>query len=820
MKRTPSGRTIRFDLEQSPWFAPAIFVLFLIGILVLFSDFIFSDKMLYGSDTIQAGVFFRAMLVNHVKEFGTVPQWNPYIFCGMPYIEAFHGDIFYPLSSLKYLGNFYRMLGMNLVLHIFLAGVFMYLAARRFKLSKIAALISAACYMFAAYLVSMVAPGHDGKIFVTALFPLAVFFLKGGFDFSGLKSFFQFSMLGLVIGCIILSPHPQMSYYTLWAVAFYAAYRLILMLRAKRPIISIINPALLTVYAVVIGLLLSAIQFYPGFLYTTNYSPRADSKSGWQWSTSWSLHEEEAFGLIIPEFAGTQAQEKDLYYWGRNAFKDNCESVGVITLFLALLGLFFSRRKSAYFWGGLALFALIYALGATTPIYYLFYWIIPKVKSLRAPSMIMFLFSFSGALLAGMAIQYVRDWVDGKIPKEERRDSKWFDYILFGFPGLLLLIALAFSAAGRGMLSLWASIFYSEASTTMVAQGISKFDLALHQLPHIQSGAWMAFIFTALTAALIWLYRERKAGPAILIGLILLPMIDGIRFDSRFIDTIDPARYWSANPVSDFLEKQPGHYRTMNLGALPADMLPFHEIEVVTGYHGNQLRWFDALLGGPGAPNETNPYLLNLASARFLVYPSNAQIPPGYFGDQPVLQAASFGSITVSENLNALPPVYLVDSFEIVNNRDLIYPLILDGAIDFRKVVYLEQEPPISIAPGADSGAIDSAWISQWAMDSVTVNMICSSNRLLVMTDNYYPAWQVTVDGQSAELLRAYGTFRAVALPAGTQEVVFRYNSQVYATGKLVTTLTAIYLILVIAGFGVMTYRKRPEQAEETSENA
>jgi len=156
-KPTPrSKKGLPFDPEASPLFTPIAFVIIFLALLVLFNDFIFSNKMLYGSDMIQAGVFFRSFLVDYVKEHGAVPQWNPYIFCGMPYVEAFHGDIFYPLSILKFFGSIYRMLGINLFLHIFLAGIFMYLAARQFKLSKIASLMSGVCYMFAPYLISLV----------------------------------------------------------------------------------------------------------------------------------------------------------------------------------------------------------------------------------------------------------------------------------------------------------------------------------------------------------------------------------------------------------------------------------------------------------------------------------------------------------------------------------------------------------------------------------------------------------------------------------------------------------------------------------------
>jgi hypothetical protein len=801
-KPAPKGKK-SFDPESTPWFTPVAFAVIFLALVILFSSFIFSDKMLYGSDTIQAGVFYRSFYIDYFKGHGTVPQWNPYIFAGLPYVEAFHGDIFYPLSILKFFGSIYRMLGINLFLHIFLAGIFMYFAARQFKLSKVASLTSAVCYMFAGYLISLVAPGHDGKIFVTALFPLVIFFLDR--LFTG-KAFLNASLLGLVLGVIILTPHPQMSYLTMWAVALYALYKLIVLFREKRSLIPLIRPAVLTGYALVIALLVSAIQFYPGYIYTTNFSPRADAKRGWEWATSWSMHEEEAFSLIIPEFCGVSSQNTQTYYWGKNHFKDNSEAVGAVTFFLALLGLFISRRREKYFFGGLALFALLYALGATTPVFKLYYYVIPKVKALRAPAMIMFLFSFSSALLAGMGVHHL---IDSK-KKSKTESHKKFTYILFGWPILMLVLAFLFNVAGRGMLSLWSSLFYSEASTTQIQKGITKLDLAYYNLPAIQSGCWFAFLFVTLAALFVWLYRYRQAGISVLVGLALLPVIDGVRFNRRFVSTFDQNQMWSPNPVTEFFTQREGHFRVVNFSqTLSTDLLPFHHIEVVTGYHGNQLRWFDKLLGGPSKKNMGNPRLLNLVGTRYLLLPAQQQLPPDALGEKPLLPVGDFGSVQVYQNDNAFPRVYLSDRYEVLSDLEAIDQEVLNGSENLREVVYLEETPDIKILPAdtsVEKNSTDSTWVISHAIDSVLVGVSCSRNRLLVLTDNYYDAWHVYVDNTPAKLLRAYGSFRAVAVPAGTRQVLFKYNSERYRVGKLTTLLTSLYLVVV---FGVYFIRSK-----------
>lgn len=792
-KRKPPKKS--FDPETFPYFTPIAFAVIFVALLILFGEFVFSDKMLFGSDTIQAGIFFRSFYVDYVHEHGAVPQWNPYIFGGMPYVEAFHGDIFYPLSVAKFFGSIYRMLGLILFFHIFLAGLFMYFAARQFRLSKVASLLSAVGYMFASSLISLVSPGHDGKIFVTTLFPLVILFLDRGFQSDRfVKALLNFSLLGLVIGVMFLSPHPQMSYFTLWALSFYALFKLICAYVETRSLPQLARPAALTAYAVVIGLLLSAIQFYPSYVYTTQFSPRAadDTKSGWAWATSWSLHEEEAFSQLIPEFSGTSSRSVKTYYWGKNPFKDNSEAVGIVSIFMALMGFFFYRRRESYFFGGLALFALAYALGATTPLFKMFYYLIPKVKSLRAPSMIMFLFSFSIALLAGMGLQAVL----GNGTRTKRTAGKRLNYLLIGLPIIMLILAVALNTNGRGMLSMWTSLFYGGAATTYVQQGVSKLDVAYMNLPAIQSGAWYAFLFTAGAALLVWLYRTGKTGRGILVALLFLPVIDGVRFNKRFVHAVDPIQYWQRNPVADFFHQREGKYRVMNfLGrAIEEDLLPFFGVEVVVGYHGNQLRWYDELLGGPGQSNRANPHFLNLVGAEYILFPTNQQFPEGYLGDRPVTTAATFGPITVLHNENALPRAFLAGQYRVFTGRKEIYPEVLAGADDLRKVVYLEEEPSLRIS--TDTTSSDSAWIVDYQNESVLVGVNCTDNRILVLTDNYYDAWQVLVDGRPAKLHRAYGTFRAVEVPAGTREVHFRYKSHRYVLGRTVTWLTMIYLII------------------------
>ena len=74
------------------------------------------------------------------------------------------------------------------------------------------------------------------------------------------------------------------------------------------------------------------------------------------------------------------------------------------------------------------------------------------------------------------------------------------------------------------------------------------------------------------------------------------------------------------------------------------------------------------------------------------------------------------------------------------------------------------------------------------------------SRGLLVLSENYYPGWRATIDGQSAPIYRVDSGLRGLVVPRGHSRVVLRYApASVYWGGLLTSvaflgTLVAIWL--------------------------
>jgi hypothetical protein len=810
-----------------PWVYAGALLLFTV---ILFNKFIFSDMMLAGSDTIQAGVFFRSFMIEHFKQFGSMPMWNPYIFCGMPFVDAFHGDIFYlPTFILKLILPLHRALGWGLVIHIYFAGIFAYLCARGFGLSRLAASLAGICYMFSSYLVSLVAPGHDGKIFVTTLFPLAFHLLNRGTITYKLK---YFILLGLVIALIILTPHPQMAYFSLWALGGFLIFKLVFMLRDKQGAGRTGLVLGMFILAVVIGLFGSAIQFYPGYKYISEFSPRADGgaegRGGYDWATSWSLHTEELVGQVIPGFAGVSNQSAGTQYWGKNAFKDNSEYAGFMPLLLGIIGFALWRKRESWFFLGLAVFALIYALGATTPFFRLFFHLIPNVSKMRAPSMIMFLFAFSFSLLAAFAVDALRKMRSESGTERRRKLTR----ALLVVATALTVLALLFSAAGGSLMNTYSSIFYNNISQSHLDEmkaeyrvlsvqpvapgeleslqqqiniGESKRAAMLAHIPNITISLWVIAVLTWLTLALLLGFVGRKIGAAALVGLAFLALIDLWRLDFSFVEVAEYDRYFPKAPVVNTIKGEPEPVRVFDLTRRTfssKDYFALQGIEQMIGYHGAQLKTFDEFIGGLDfsrlmGPRGIELRAFQLTGTKYVILDQGRKLDKS-FG----LQLVYDNEVAVFETPNAMRRAALYHAYQIGAGDTTDLNLLYSENFPFRQILLLNEEPQYQpVLP--DSGASERVEIITHEVNYQKYRAELATPGLLFVSENFFPGCE------TVPLLRADYTFRAVSLPAGSHEIEFSFEWPRYDMSKLVTMLTIIGSVLVLAGCLVWEKRRK-----------
>lgn len=102
--------------------------------------------------------------------------------------------------------------------------------------------------------------------------------------------------------------------------------------------------------------------------------------------------------------------------------------------------------------------------------------------------------------------------------------------------------------------------------------------------------------------------------------------------------------------------------------------------------------------------------------------------------------------------------------------------------------------------PGLPGRAVTGTATIHRRYNETYVTTNADSPALLVLADAWYPGWHATVDGQPATLLRANYAFRAVAVPAGPHQVIFRYRPAYWLPSLALMALGLVLLALCVAG--------------------
>ena len=167
------------------------------------------------SDQYKAGFAFRDFAAQYLRSGRGFPQWNPFIEGGLPYIAAMHGNIFYPTFLLRMIMPTDMAMTWEFPIHLFLCGLFTYLFLRAWNFGFYGALVGGLAYLLGGSIAGYAGPGHDGKLFVSTMLPLALLMVTYGIRDGRI---WAWGGLAMAIGLACLSPHPQLLQYLLLTV--------------------------------------------------------------------------------------------------------------------------------------------------------------------------------------------------------------------------------------------------------------------------------------------------------------------------------------------------------------------------------------------------------------------------------------------------------------------------------------------------------------------------------------------------------------------------------------------------------------------------
>jgi hypothetical protein len=810
-------------LDRVPGWAAV--VVFAVATLLLFREFVFSDVMLFGSDTLALGYMARAFYADALQSTG-FPLWNPIILGGTPFLESLAGgDSLHPLSVLLLLlMDTYRAIGWKLVLHVFLAGVFMFAWLRVLGISRGAAALGGLAFLLAPHMVTLVFPGHDGKIFVVAMTPILFWtgewFLRRG-------GLLPLAALGAVVATVILSTHFQMAYFLFGAMGAYMLFRCIQLGRGGPGWTVAGGRFGAFLLFSVLGAGVTAVQLLPAVSYVTEDSRRAgttvqaEGEEALAYGSSWSLHPEEIVSLAVPEFVGGSigtAPWTDDTYWGRNPFKLNHEHLGLVVLLLTLLAFLPApggregarREEDAVRWFLLAmgLTVLLFTLGRHTPVWRIFYEVVPGISLFRAPSMAIFLTGFAVVTLAALGVDRAARAIDAGEGRQVFR--------LLGGGAALLVIGWVLAATGL-LPTLWTSTVYS---------GIEASRLnALERLaPHMARGFGVAVVLAALVTALWWSVA-RSFFPAILLvpSLALLIAADQWRVNAPFIETMDYRTFVAPDENLRFLMERQAEgepFRVLSLERQGQDVDPgIHGLELAGGHHPNDLLRYRELLGVETAQGferlggrEFHPTLLDILNVRYILWPELQRGPLEGVPAVSQLRLADGRVLTSVYEVPHLPRARVVGEAIVVDEERTLETVLDAGVFDPARATVLTEPPPIE--PGGSGVEGTVRWVER-TPNRLVFEVEASGPALVVVSENWFPAWRASVDGADTPVLRADHTLRAIAVAGGSHRVEMWYDSPALRSGLRLSLLSLLILLLAAAADPLLRRRARGVARED-----
>ena len=774
-----------------------ISIILLFGLITMFfGTLIFTDATFYHRDIAKYYYPTKFFSTESIQN-GQIPFWNPYLFCGTPFLATLQHGLFYPLGFLYYLLPFNIGFKYFFIIHFFLAGLFLYLLMRKLDLGIYSSSIGSIIFVLSGYLISLtnLLTSLSAVIWVPLVF---LFFIEA----IKKKSYFFSILVGLTLSLQFLVGQPEVVYMTLFMLGFYLLFDIVWFIKQhkKEKLFHEIKPKLLIfISSIAILSLVSLIQIIP-FLELVKNSSRVGGISFKQ-ATYWSFHPLELISLIIPSFSWNLMEVENWFrqYWLQTAF------LGIWPVILAGLAFKFRQNyKNRVFFFSLAALSLVLILGKYTPIYYFLYKYIPGLNMIRYPVKFMFLLVFSLAILSGMGIQYIIN-----LAEENKNLFKLMRSLVVMFA--LVLCGLVFFYLNQtrivGFLSkyfipqlsdsgfikfktIYIPRILREYSFMMISLGLGVLFICLRYMNKLKLGTFnfllggiiflnLAFInFNSERLIKTQFYRQRGK------------IVDYIEGKGRILLT--PKTYEEVTRTEpvwrewDFDANVYIHSKTLllcNIGWI------YHLFDA-GGYSSMRLnRYHNFMNLIHTQPRPSSTVALNLLGVKYLI--SLWEI------DDPGLDLYyKVNYVNIYENKNSLPRASIIPRAVFFHNEGDIQRKIKHPLFDPAKQVVIETDFPLFNSQEPGEG---TAEITHYDTNEVDIKANLSKAGWLLLTDTYYPGWKVYIDGKEEKIYKADYLFRAVYLNKGKHNVRFVYEPTSFRAGLTVSVVT----ILILCALGI-----------------
>jgi O-antigen/teichoic acid export membrane protein len=792
------------------------------------------------SDLILQNYGWKGYLAESLRRH-ELPLWNPYLQAGTPFLASGQYGVMYPLGLLFVFLPVERAYGYFAALHVFIAGSGVYWFSRVHGNGRTASLLAGVTFMFAQRLITsavwpqmLSAMAWMGWIFLWMELALRDGAAKKtvGAEYGPLRAIVICCLGAVTVALQILCGHLEISFYVLFTAILYGVLRLGADLfdhMRSRSLTRDTGRALLgsTIRLALLGLGglgLAAAQLVP-FSEAIGQNFREGSVT-FQEISGWAMPARQLVAFVVPDVYGNPSQHDyfDIFTrqqraigpnstgqptdppqtvsWGTKDYVEGASYLGVLPLLLAVVA--FIRRwrtRQVMLFGMIGVVSLLLATGS--PLYKPLFLYVPGFSQIHSAFRWVYIYGFAVAMLAasGLDALVCPATLVSNRSRMFQRSLGWLAVVTS--VGAIVSIVAGYVLRERFALRLEESI----AHNALLAQNFSdgrEFYAILYG--HVARFLVLLAPGVLLVGAGLMSHRARASVGVLAVALVVADLfIASAGFNSATNTTV--LRY--TPPIVDFLQHAPGPGRIVSYkrdDLLNADTAMIWRLEDVRGYDTIVLRRYADFMNLVEAQTMLLPYsrvkglddprslknpLINVLNVRYIL--TTEELP----GPQFVPRFEDHGGIRVYENRDVLPRAFIVHQARWVTNASDALAGMKAPGFDPATTVILEGTDDHVIQPGSGG----EATVLESAPQRVTLRATLPAPGYLILSDVYFPGWEATVDGAPQRVLVADEAFRAVALPAGGHDVVFRYRPQSFRTGLLISGFAlAILLLSLLVG--------------------
>lgn len=755
-----------------------------LAVALFFWPVLFGGKSFCFRDVMSIYYPQATITVEALRE-GRLPLWEPRIGTGYPFQADPHSMVFYPLTPLLLAFPFPWGFNFFTVIHFALAGTLFFALMRRWKLSHAAAFVGAAVLMFGGYTVttSCLTTLLRGMTWaVAALLAFDFFLERGGWP--------ALAATALALACQGSGTDPQY-------VTF--SWILLALFPWLRPFPAQPRRALAgLVAAATMGLAILAYQYLPLAQLIAN-SDRIGGLGAGEFSM-FAVDPADSWNFVLPLlFSNIEALEFFKNYVSPVPPLSTDVYWGFPALALAFAGLGWAKRdedavavadtasrgRSSRLWLALAIFTVLLAMGSATPLFPLLMKMAPFLAVFRYPTKYLLLASIAVPAAAAL-----------------------------GFEGLM--------AGRRGCRRLF--VFSIVAELVLVSALLGR---AWMGSPGSVRNAWVGNLGLALAIAavlLTTLHLERRGqlGRTAMATVLGLMIVGDVMLATSGSYPMVPDEFLSVPPAAarSIEPSPPGQPPPRMMTRLP------HRFERTPGrtMAAYVLLHREAMSGLRGCVYGLNP-LLGFMSVRLqgqgLYHGMFDQLPDIDSHDRLAAAAGTryivtlYGAVMrsslareIGRNgpvvVQELDPAQRLPRAFIAGRAASTEPMPADVAalLALPREARFDGVPPGQVL---EPRAVRSCRIVTYEPSAVELAVDLDGSGLLVLSDAWYPGWEIRVDGHPRPQLRVAGFFRGVEVKGGDKKVLMTYRPATFWGGLAIS----LAVLALMAGASVGPVRRK-----------